>query len=196
MNRQIKFRVWPPNKEMLLLINEDYSLVFTNENIWVERILTDDEPDFVGYCDNNHVQQSTGKKDKASREIYEGDIVKLKTHEDFGDRFGQYIFLEVYYHDESASFRLSRDKGTGLYRTFSNLRSEDIEVVGNIFQNPELLKRDPVDLHVYSVYLDSDGSVYCYDKDGRDTKYPKSWPEKIDNVREFARSEGIKFIEG
>lgn len=194
MNRQIKFRAWDVNQKIWVT----NSTTITAEH----RILTmmvDDKNAFHCFTrkrDEVKIQQAIGKKDKAAREIYEGDIVKLKTHLDFGDQFGQYIFLEVYYHDESASFRLSRDKQMGYYRSFTDLESGHIEVVGNIFETPDLLKRDPVDLHVYSVYLDSDGSIYCYDANGELVEYPSSWPEKIENVREFARREGVKFIEG
>lgn len=216
MSRQLKFRIWDnqskrfvsngvgthcasrwlidaetgrPVDFVVSLEDHEFGSLNEGENYYIDGTKVVKGPRYA-------ICQFTGKKDKAAREIYEGDIVKLKVHQDFGDRYGQYLFLEVYYHDESASFRLSRDKTLGYYRSFTDLESGRIEVVGNIFESQELLERGPVDLHVYSIYLDSDGSVYCYDKDGKDVEYPKHWPEEIENVREFARQEGVKFIEG
>ena len=46
---------------------------------------------------------------------------------------------------------------------------------------------------VSSLYHDSDGSVYCYDAEGKDVPYPATWPATIGDVSTFARTRGIRF---
>ena len=74
-----------------------------------------------------HELQYTGLKDKNLDEIYEGDIVELFDVTMRGFMYGENIVGEVVFFD--ACFVVDR----------YDLRSYDCKVIGNIYENPELL---------------------------------------------------------
>lgn len=126
MPRQIKFRVWKDGKMT-------YSDEFVHFYEFFET-LTDEE---------NNCQQFTGLLDKNNKEIYEGDIVSqfISPHIANEDEFTKWVengkpTIKIY--------RLVKYDGF-IIRPFSEsptypLEPKDIEVIGNIFENPELLK--------------------------------------------------------
>ena len=98
------------------------------------------------------VGQYTGLKDKNSREIYEGDIVTGEKYPFIDNEKQNYIGIVVFYKDV-AQFGyeykcVNKDKrgiSNGINNEFeanNNLICEDLEVIGNIYDNSELLKED------------------------------------------------------
>jgi uncharacterized phage protein (TIGR01671 family) len=79
------------------------------------------------------LQQFTGILDKNSREIYEGDIIKAEYKEK-----GNFIVGEIKF--GSGGFFIN--KYDYLWFGVKNDVYEDGEVVGNIFENPELLNKE------------------------------------------------------
>lgn len=74
--------------------------------------------------------QSTGLFDKNDKEIFEGDIVKMSK-----DVYSEPTYYEVVRHYGGAYRLESKQHGCELW-----LRHTDCEVVGNIYENPELLE--------------------------------------------------------
>ena len=73
------------------------------------------------------VGQYTGLTDKNGNKIFEGDIVEYKE-----------VNGEIVYHDQEAMFAVCFD--TWL-TDFDHLYGKDVEIVGNIHDNPELLEK-------------------------------------------------------
>lgn len=84
--------------------------------------------------DNYHVMQFTGLIDKNDKEIYEGDIVSLKSREGNKSYTGVVSYDHVSFYVPGFFFSHYCDP----YDMFSE-ESELIEIIGNIHENPELI---------------------------------------------------------
>ena len=123
MNREIKFRAWQKWHEYMF--TPDY-IDFINGNIIIG------EHDGDSRYEDIPLMQYTGLKDKNGKEVYEGDIVihdSEKIVVSYGiqsvDAFeGAGFNLWSFYGEKLGGFRLQ----------------SEIEIIGNIFENPELLK--------------------------------------------------------
>ena len=86
--------------------------------------------------DNCEVMQYTGLKDKNGKEIFEGDIVKVyDDYNVYGIMAGE--IYEIYF--AFGGFRLKPKRNP---KAKGNWVEDgiDFEVIGNIYENPELLK--------------------------------------------------------
>lgn len=83
--------------------------------------------------------QYTGLKDKNGKEIYEGDVVVQICTMAQGSTYeikGNIIF----YNDGQALFVI--DDGTGEFPALIVDQSTEVEVIGNIYENPDLLESE------------------------------------------------------
>ena len=92
-----------------------------------ERKVLVDNGDWFSF-DLGHPIQFTGLKDKNGKEIFEGDIIE------FVYKVGDKIRCEIKWVDDECKFKwINKDWNVDL------LKSKGYEVIGNKFENPELL---------------------------------------------------------
>lgn len=135
-NRKIKFRVWTgATMEYRVLagaLGYFYVEGMSNKD---SACLSEANTIYDGAAP---LMQWTGLVDKNGVEIYEGDIIK--THSNFIVGFGPYKDSDYYGHNGFLLQRLnSIDSPFGFGEEYLGEVSKTTQVIGNIFQNPELL---------------------------------------------------------
>lgn len=123
--REIKFRAWD---RLTKKFNKIKDLITIDGSVQAVRFAHfADGKDFQG-IDYVNLQQYTGLKDCKGVEIYEGDIIRLIGIDISGSRTTEVIFTSGSFREKYMGYALE------IYKT------HEIEVIGNIYENPELLK--------------------------------------------------------
>jgi len=108
--------------------------LYNDVGCWKIKKFETDYADFSYEVDPETVGQYTGLTDKNGKKIFEGDIVKFNRANALGyttSRIG-----EVKYYDELPIFYIYANTGDA----WDWCVCEEIEVIGNIHDNPELLE--------------------------------------------------------
>ena len=148
--REIKFRAWdekykimiyPENLDKILKRFEGTDAFFEDPLYAPDELYPFSEIKFLrgisilqeDYKDRLKIMQYTGLKDKNGREIYEGDICKVGETAD-----GKDILALIYWDEKTACFRYRFNMVVMLTR--EDINPKNWEVIGNIYENPELLE--------------------------------------------------------
>ena len=102
--------------------------------------IVEQEPSYKdAEVDSDTVGQYTGLTDKNGRKIFEGDIIHLEYSQVFfgGEYFGEYT-AEVSY-KEGCFITDGTNNGDEIETPLSGFDNDELEIIGNIHDNPELL---------------------------------------------------------
>lgn len=106
---------------------EGLLLTENNDTFYIVKPKTDvDDIGWLDYVKPETVGQYTGLTDRNGKKIFEGDIVKYRE---------EYGYIE--YADQEAMFNICFDTW---FTDFDHIYGKEIEIIGNIRDNPELLE--------------------------------------------------------
>ena len=147
-----KFRAWDKETQTML----DVSLIDFKKSVLIGEHWEFGETNFINF-DDIHLMQSTGLYDKNGKEIFEGDILK------FNDEWLDYCYegyvdgsinginyVEIKKEKTCFAFGKTKIPESSLielveneHYPFEELLTEasyEFEIIGNIYENPELLE--------------------------------------------------------
>lgn len=152
--RTFKFRVYDKLTKRMITEENVYDIIHTEEAIWdmgrageynrcnpyvgdewhpvsnIERFK------LINYFNENsdrfELMQYIGLKDKNGTEIFEGDLIKIYSY-----YYDEDIVFKIVYSENEAQFEII---GDNLCITFDDVYDYECEVIGNVYENPELLE--------------------------------------------------------
>lgn len=148
MKREIKFRAWDKAQECYLYdVQGAYDTLSGCVKYENGENAVYDEECFDEFLDNDHyvVEQYTGMHDKNGREIYEGDLLRVELDDDpdsyyiapvtwGGSDYPAFDIMSKYWPKN-----VSYDTNV-LSAIIAGWSEEVMSVIGNIYENPEMLE--------------------------------------------------------
>jgi uncharacterized phage protein (TIGR01671 family) len=120
--REIRFRAWDKFADTPIMVYFDLDMLQERKTLLVDSVVDTD------------LMQFTGLVDHCGKDIYEGDVVASRTDN------------HVVFYDEQPAYYRTRSLTNGTMQSLSQWINEqvpvnDLEVIGNICENPELLDK-------------------------------------------------------
>jgi uncharacterized phage protein (TIGR01671 family) len=135
MDREIKFRAWDKNTHKMYS-EQEYGIaldgkLYAESDDWYYKF-DDRKGWFKG--ENIILMQYTGLKDKHGKDIYEGDIVRCVALSNDCHQRGAITISPVEYFGSGFTLAIT------YVPLYPFCVDHDIEIIGTVFENPELLK--------------------------------------------------------
>lgn len=130
-----RYRAWVKIEKRMVFSDDILTIDYENKEIVTQQVyfengLPDDRDIYCYDFDEIELMQSTDMVDRDGKIIFEGDIVKMSK-----DVYSEPTYYEVVRHRGGAYRLESKQHGCELW-----LRHTDCEVVGNVYEDPELLE--------------------------------------------------------
>ncbi|VJV10733.1 phage protein [Streptococcus pneumoniae] len=131
-----KFRVWVKIGKRMVFSDDILAIDYENKEIVTQQVyfengLPDDRDIYCYDFDEIELMQSTGLKDKNGKDVFIGDIVKCTRG----------CLHEVYLEKEYGGTFIGGMPSIYLKGLLSGYAwTEDEEIIGNVYENPELLE--------------------------------------------------------
>ena len=147
--REIKFRVWDKKQKKMYYGDkqDEPNMIGFDGKIYITGLtgpMCDYgcSADYINWCSSEdyELMQYTGLKDKNGKEIYEGDILRCKIWNPMSCERDCVLEVVVVWNSSEGSWEFK-----DVRRKFADLSwmfIDDVEIIGNIYQNPELLKEE------------------------------------------------------
>lgn len=131
--RQIKFRVWDSERKQMYNLSENrfsFGLFEGHRAISWEDVFAEQHEELIPL-------QYTGLKDKNGREIYEGDVL----HHHWNSGHDHMLETTSFVKWQNGAFLVDDKKRADWLLSMHTLAEwASVEVIGNIYENPELLE--------------------------------------------------------
>jgi uncharacterized phage protein (TIGR01671 family) len=129
--RKHKYRVWDKDEHKWLELSGDIFLAFSDGEMQV----IEGSQEYAEEHENVEIVEWTGLKDRNNKEIYEGDIVQAihRIHDCGDDKENLYNYFQVTF--LNGNFMFGNNNAHEFFNKYTFR-----EVIGNIFENPELLE--------------------------------------------------------
>ncbi len=141
----LRSRVWVKIGKRMVFSDDILGIDYENKEIVTQQVyfengLPDDRDIYCYDFDEIELMQSTGLKDKNGKEIFEGDIVRTTRFLGRADEIGGF-----YEYDKEFIGIVKQLEGSWVIDTGSDAvclwtEIEENEIIGNVYENPELLE--------------------------------------------------------
>lgn len=145
--RDLLFRVWHEGKMQGVTITDDHLVCVredNNDSVIIGNACSGYGSGLLKKYDSP-VMQYTGIKDEHQNEVFEGDILRLSNNHEYTYvvKHGNYFECQNGKLDAPECFGFYLLKLDDMGKTYNIKYAflEDMEIIGNIYENPELIKK-------------------------------------------------------